>query len=167
VLFTPLNAQILIKQTNLLFYLIYISKAESLMPNDDLIFLLNQSKTWNQGHALTGMLLYLEGKFLSKVEGRFIQVLEGAERDVKEIFEKIKQDPRHHSLIVLKQSSTNNRSFGTWTMGFKSIKLEDSKGLKGNFDLNEDFLKSDELQQSNVPLNFLKSFYEVNIEADL
>jgi hypothetical protein len=150
-----------------LFYLIYISKAESLMPNDDLHLLLNQSRDWNQEHALTGMLLYLEGKFLSKVEGRFMQVLEGSERDVKEIFENIKRDPRHHSLIVLKQSSTNDRSFGTWTMGFKSIKFADSKELTSNFDLNEDFLKSDELQKSNVPLNFLKSFYEVNIDADL
>jgi hypothetical protein len=137
------------------------------MADDDLIYLMNQSRDWNQGHALTGMLLYLEGKFLSEVEGRFIQVLEGNEGDVKEIFEKVKQDKRHHSLIVLKQSTTNVRSFGTWTMGFKSFKLGVCKELEGCFDLNEDFLKSDELQQSNVPLNFLKSFYEVNIGTDL
>jgi hypothetical protein len=137
------------------------------MTEDDLIFLMNQSRDWNQGHALTGMLLYLEGKFLSDVEGRFIQVLEGSEGDVKEIFEKVKQDERHHSLIVLKQSSITARSFKTWTMGFKSIKFNFCKELAGCFDLNEDFLKSDELQQSNVPLNFLKSFYEVNIGADL
>lgn len=135
------------------------------MPSDDLLFLLNQSKEWNQEHGLTGMLLYLEGKFLSKVEGRFMQVLEGNERDVNEIFEKIKQDPRHHSLIVLKQSSTESRNFGTWSMGFKSIKLEACKELPGCFDLNEAFLKSDELQQSNLPLNFLRSFYQVNLEA--
>ncbi len=151
----------------MLFYLIYISKAKNLMTDDDLIFLMNQSKTWNQGHGLTGMLLYLEGKFLSEVEGRFIQVLEGSEHDVKEIFEKVKQDPRHHSLIVLKQSFTNDRSFRTWTMGFKSFKFDGCKELAECFDLNEDFLKSDKLQQSNIPLNFLRSFYEVNIGADL
>jgi hypothetical protein len=137
------------------------------MPSDDLLFLLNQSKNWNEGHGLTGMLLYLEGKFLSKVEGRFMQVLEGTERDVKEIFAKIKQDSRHHSLIILKQASTKERNFGTWSMGFKSINLEAHKELPGRFDLNDDFLKSAELQQSNVPLNFLKSFYEVNLESDL
>jgi hypothetical protein len=137
------------------------------MSSDDLVFLLNQSKSWNQGHGLTGMLLYLEGKFLSKVEGRFMQVLEGTEEEIKEIFEKIKQDPRHHSLIVLKQSSTEDRNFGTWSMGFKSLKVEAYKELPGFFDLNEDFLKSDELQQSSLPLNFLKSFYKVNFETDL
>jgi hypothetical protein len=136
------------------------------MPSDDLLFLLNQSKSWNEGHGLTGMLLYLEGKFLSKVEGRFMQVLEGTERDVKEIFAKIKQDSRHHSLIILKQASTKERNFGTWSMGFRSINLEAHKELPGRFDLNDDFLKSAELQQSNVPLNFLKSFYQVNLETD-
>jgi hypothetical protein len=136
------------------------------MPSDDLLFLLNQSKNWNEGHGLTGMLLYLEGKFLSKVEGRFMQVLEGTERDVKEIFAKIKQDSRHHSLVILKQASTKERNFGTWSMGFRSINLEAHKELPGRFDLNDDFLKSAELQQSNVPLNFLKSFYQVNLETD-
>jgi hypothetical protein len=137
------------------------------MSSDDLVSLLNQSKSWNQGHGLTGMLLYLEGKFLSKLEGRFMQVLEGTEEEVKEIFEKIKQDPRHHSLIVLKQSSIEERNFGNWSMGFKSIAVEACKELPGFFDLNEDFLKSDELQQSSLPLNFLKSFYEVNFDTDL
>lgn len=151
----------------MLSYLIYISKVESLMPTDDLLLILNQSRSWNEGHGLTGMLLYLEGKFLSKVEGRFMQVLEGTEWEVKEIFEKIKQDPRHHSLIILKQASIKDRNFETWSMGFKLIKLEAHKELPGRFDLNDDFLKSAELQQSNVPLNFLKSFYEVNLESDL
>lgn len=136
------------------------------MRSPDLLFLLKQSRNWNQDHGLTGMLLYLEGKFLSKVEGRFMQVLEGTEADVKEILEKIKQDSRHHSLIILKQSSTENRNFGTWSMGFKSVKLEACKELPECFDLNEEFLKSDELQQSNLPLNFLKSFCQINLETD-
>ncbi len=136
------------------------------MRSPDLLFLLNQSRNWNQEHGLTGMLLYLEGKFLSKVDGRFMQVLEGTENDVKEIFEKIQQDPRHHSLIILKQSSTEDRNFGTWSMGFKSVKLEACKELPECFDLTEEFLKSDELLKSNLPLNFLKSFYQVNLETD-
>jgi hypothetical protein len=137
------------------------------MPSDDLLLLLNQSNTRNHGHGLTGMLLYLEGKFLNKVEGRFMQVLEGNERDVKEIFEKIKQDPRHHSLIMLKQSSTNDRNFGTWSMGFKSLQLEICTEMPGCFDLNDEFLTSDQLQKSSLPLNFLKSFYKVNLETNL
>ena len=136
------------------------------MSSDDLLLILNQSRSWNEGHGLTGMLLYLEGKFLSKVEGRFMQVLEGSEWEVKEIFQKIKQDPRHHSLIILKQAPTKERNFGTWSMGFKSINLDAHQELPGRFDLNDDFLKSAELQQSNVPLNFLKSFYQVNMESD-
>jgi hypothetical protein len=136
------------------------------MPSNDLHFLLDQSKNWNQRYGLTGMLLYLEGKFLSKVEGRFMQVLEGTESQVKELFEKIKQDPRHHSLIILQQSSSKDRNFATWSMGFKSIQLEVCKELPEFFNLDEEFLKSDELQQSNLPINFLKSFFQVSFDTD-
>ena len=43
-----------------------------------LLFLLEQSRTRNQKQHITGMLLYLNGTF--------IQVLEGAEKDVNEIY---------------------------------------------------------------------------------
>lgn len=134
------------------------------MAEDDLLLLMQQCKIWNESHGITGMLLYLEGKFLSAYEGRFMQVLEGTEQDVKEIFDQIKLDKRHHSMIILKHTSIQERNFETWSMGFKFLKLYDFQTLPGCFNLNEGFLKSDELQQSSIPLNLLKSFYQINLD---
>lgn len=133
------------------------------MQESDLLDILNRSRTWNREHGITGMLLYLEGRFLSQKEGRFMQVLEGKEHEVKGIFEQIKNDHRHHSFIILKQATVSQRNFASWSMGFKSLKLEACNALPGYFDLNDEFVKSDELQQSNQPLNFLKSFYDINM----
>jgi hypothetical protein len=149
-----------------LFYLIYLSQSEKLMQEHDLLDILDKSKASNLEHDVTGMLLYLEGRFLSRDEGRFMQVLEGREEDVKSIFEKIKNDKRHHDIIVLEQSAFSQRNFETWSMGFKSMKLEDCKALPGYFDLNDEFVKSNVLQQSNLSLNFLKSFYKINGNTD-
>jgi hypothetical protein len=148
------------------FYLIYFSQSKKLMQETDLLHLLNQSKKSNQEHGLSGMLLYLEGKFLNQIEGRFMQVLEGGEEDVIRVFERIKKDRRHHDIIVLDQSPVSQSNFVTWSMGFKSIKLEAFKTLPGYFDLNDEFLKSKVFQQSHLALNFLKSFYKINKHDD-
>lgn len=148
----------------MLFYLIYFSQSEKLMQEHDLLAILDKSKTSNLAHGITGMLLYLEGRFLSEVEGRFMQVLEGSEQDVKYIFDRIKTDPRHHNIIVLKQSTAYQRNFENWSMGFKSMKLETFNAMPEYFDLNDEFVKSDLMQQSSISLNFLRSFYEVNMD---
>lgn len=136
------------------------------MQDGDLLKILSRSRSWNAGHGITGMLLYLEGRFLSQNEGRFMQVLEGTEHQVKDIFEQIKNDERHHGLIVLKQSTAPQRNFNNWSMGFNSLGLDAYKSLPGFFDLNDEFLKSDALQHSNLPLHFLKSFYETSLSDD-
>lgn len=150
----------------MLFYLIYISKAAKLMQEEDLINLLEQSRTWNKAHDITGMLLYVEGRFLSQLEGRFVQVLEGSEQEVNAIFEKIRHDERHHSLIVLKRAATPERNFNSWSMGFESMELEAYGQVPGYFELDDDFLSTGHLQQSSIPLDFLKSFYATNQSHD-
>jgi hypothetical protein len=146
--------------------LIYLSQSGKLMQESDLLCILDQSRILNHASEITGMLLYLEGRFLSEIEGRFMQVLEGKEEDVISTFERIKADQRHHDIIVLEQTTIPQRNFETWSMGFKSMELEGCKILPGYFDLNDDFVKSDATQDSNLSLNFLKSFYKFNMDDE-
>ena len=60
-------------------HLIYVSSATREMTEEDLIFLLEQSRNRNLRQHVTGMLLF--------VGGNFIQVLEGDDKDVEEINE--------------------------------------------------------------------------------
>lgn len=146
----------------MLYYLIYISKAEKLMPEADLLNILEQSRNWNHDHGLTGMLLYVEGKFEQGMEGRFIQVLEGSKAEVENIFENIEYDSRHHELMILEREEIQDLNFKTWEMGFRSLQLAEYKNMPGYFELDEAFLNDYDQENMNKPLHFLKSFYQMS-----
>lgn len=149
-------------------HLIYVSKANHLMSEAELLDILEVSRKWNSDHHITGMLLYIEGLFAnpntrqikSDLSGRFMQVLEGSKEEVDRVFAMIQIDPRHHNLTVLQQNSERERHFQNWKMGFKSLSLNDYQNTPGFFDLNPSFLNSSQLRSSGIPLQFLKSFYQ-------
>ena len=148
------------------FNLVYISKATKPMQDAENSLLLQQSITWNQAHGLTGMLLYIEGSFLHFDGGRFIQALEGDEAEVRAIFEKIQLDNRHFDITKLHESTTPKRNFPDWSMGFKSLNKQVYLGMPGSFSLDESFLKASRNEVFNIPLDFLKSFYRLNLNQE-
>jgi len=139
-----------------------MSKAVNSMTEQSLCALLKTAQHWNELHGLTGMLLYVEGKFINDNGGRFIQVLEGPETEVKNIFEKIKHDGRHQNVIVLSQTKIPRRNFSTWSMGFKTFGDDANKSMSGFFELDEKFLAKKPAGRFNTALNFLKSFYSMH-----
>jgi len=68
---------------------------------------------WRQNNVrdqITGMLLY-SGE-------HYIQLIEGAEEDLRRLFAKITQDYHHTNIIKLADGSISQRLFAEWTMGF-------------------------------------------------
>jgi hypothetical protein len=130
------------------------------MPEQALHILLEQSRRNNEQYGITGMLLYMQSRFLAKLDGRFMQLLEGREKDVREIYNRILQDERHHHVMLLTDGYEQRRSFADWSMGFKTIDESAANEVSGYFQLEEDFLK----RAANAPahLNFLRSFYQIN-----
>lgn len=62
----------------------------------------------NQKRDVTGILLF---------NGRnFMQVLEGAPRDVLETYARLHDDPRHHGLIQIAYAPIETRAFPDWSM---------------------------------------------------
>ena len=51
-------------------------------------------------------------------EGRFTQVLEGAEGHVRDVFDSIKRDVRHTDVTVLATDASSTRKFPDWSMAF-------------------------------------------------
>jgi hypothetical protein len=144
----------------MLYHVIYFSKAIGIMEKEDLHLLLKQSREWNAGHQLTGMLVYIRGNALSKDSGRFMQVLEGPQEEVEYMFNLIKQDARHHRVTLIKHEPLQKRNFPDWQMGFKSVDIADNhQVIDGYFELNDEFLGSAVFTKSNLALNFLRSFY--------
>jgi len=97
----------------MLYYLVYVSSATQLYSRADLDDILTTSHANNSRRSITGALLYKEGNLM--------QVLEGEERSVKDLYETIARDPRHKGAILVLQGPEETRQFGDWTMAFRDL----------------------------------------------
>jgi hypothetical protein len=80
------------------------------------------------------MLLYLNGSFM--------QVLEGEEAAVDETYARILLDDRHTGAMLIEREPIDGRSFGRWSMGFKSLRsaeVADFPAFVSSFDSSVDF----------------------------
>ncbi len=93
--------------------LVYISQTAKPFSSEDLLSLLRECRRNNAKLGLTGVLLYSNECF--------IQVLEGKEEVINNIYEKIKKDPRHKNVVELKREYIKERQFDQWSMGFEEI----------------------------------------------
>ena len=113
-----------------LYHLIYQSQALVPFATSELTALLDQSRAHNQDRHVTGLLLH-------SPDGRFVQILEGEEADVRQLYyQHILPDPRHHQCQVLGEGSCAERSFADWSMGFRVAQAEDLFALLQSGTLN-------------------------------
>ncbi|MEO6721567.1 MAG: BLUF domain-containing protein [Ferruginibacter sp.] len=135
--------------------LIYLSASSSLFSNDDIIDILNKSRSNNLRLEITGLLLYHEGSIL--------QILEGEREVVLAVFNKICLDKRHRGIIKLLDDEIKERSFADWSMGFKQISNHDWSKLKGYLDIDNDknFSQITKFGSSDV-ITLIRSFSNVN-----
>jgi hypothetical protein len=99
------------------FQLTYYSTARSGISNEDIEEILTTARKHNAANDITGCLLFHNGEFL--------QILEGAKLAILSLFEKIKVDPRHETILKLSENNAKKRSFGQWTMAYHNIIPED------------------------------------------
>jgi hypothetical protein len=63
--------------------------------------------------------------------GNIIQVIEGEDDDVLQLYENIKADPRHKDVTLLSKDPIINRQFPDWQMGFRNIDKMSEEELSG------------------------------------
>ena len=112
----------------MIYYLIYLSSATQLYSSSDMTHILNSSRKNNAEKNITGILLYHEGNIL--------QVLEGEEQAVTDLYRKIKRDTRHKNLIQMMQGTCTEHNFADWSMGFKSVTANDWDEYEGYMKLD-------------------------------
>ena len=102
-----------------LYHLIYQSQASTPFTDAELMALLLWSRTYNRQMHITGLLLHTP-------EGRFLQILEGEDADVRQLYyQHILADPRHCQCQVLGEDNCAERSFADWSMGFRVAQAAD------------------------------------------
>ena len=111
----------------MLIHLIYSSVSRIQFRREDLIDLLRFSQQNNASIDVTGMLLYADNSFM--------QILEGEEEQVTQLYEKIEKDKRHHEIVIIAKEPIAKHSFGEWSMGYADITSEEINTILGANDV--------------------------------
>ena len=136
-----------------LIQLVYASSANEAFKEDELLTLLEQARQKNLRLGITGMLLYKGGNFL--------QVLEGEESVVMNLYATIQSDQRHHQIMTVSKRTIAERTFGEWQMAFvnlHTVKAEDVPGYSAFLD--EPFTVMNFVSKPSLATRFLKVFKE-------
>jgi hypothetical protein len=105
-----------------MYHLVYISQARENMTLTTLVVLLMQARALNERHQVTGALVYGAGQFM--------QVMEGEEAVVKDLYARVAQDARHYDVRTLAEGPIATRSFGQWSMAFGQVAADQFEVLR-------------------------------------
>lgn len=123
-----------------MFQLVYFSSATNDFSKQDLVELLAQARDKNCRLNITGMLLYRDGNFM--------QILEGEEMAVRDLYKTITRDGRHKDPIIVVEKHADTPLFSDWSMGFRNLNDAEIQALPGfsqfmNRRLDADSFKND------------------------
>jgi hypothetical protein len=107
------------------FQLTSISTARDGISDADCLAIQRKSSIYNSLIDVTGLLL-----FNSR---RFVQVLEGREDVVRDLYARISSDPRHHGMVILGEEHVPERQFGQWAMAFDEGNGDSNGSSNGNW----------------------------------
>ncbi|MAU12592.1 MAG: hypothetical protein CL607_22415 [Anaerolineaceae bacterium] len=131
--------------------LIYASTATHKLSRQEIIDILDKSREKNKQLGITGLLLYKDGNFM--------QVLEGEDKAVSDLYEAIEADPRHVGTHVMLKRPVDERTFGDWQMAFVDLDEVDTSQLEGYSDFLETPLN--QIQDGSLAYTFLNTFKSI------
>ncbi|WP_339708718.1 BLUF domain-containing protein [uncultured Kriegella sp.] len=119
-----------------MFELTYESQAIDKLTSVDIANILEEARSFNDGHDITGCLVFYNKKF--------IQILEGKRQEVQELYAKIKKDKRHGEVKLVSEDTIEERTFPKWGMAY--------------YPISDENMSKSELQQFRANLKLLADF---------
>ncbi len=132
-----------------IFQLLYTSTAQSDSSKAELDSILEAAQRNNAKANVTGFLIF-DGV-------NFIQLLEGAERDVRRIYQTILEDKRHTSVEPLLQESKAARSLSNWAMAYTQIDKDGLRQSGGSMNASYALELASMLKQNATPMRLIIS----------
>jgi hypothetical protein len=133
-----------------IFRLTYVSCAVEMLTDADLDDIESKSLVANDARDVTGLLI-LNGR-------RILQILEGREAAVLEIYEKIRNDPRHVIAKLVSTVEDEGRMLLTWNMVVRDVGSITEDVLNQYNELYDELLHAKEPRTITVDdVDFLKS----------
>ena len=130
--------------------LTYTSSATDLMSVTQLVELIEQIRPKNERLGVTGLLLYSGGNV--------IQTLEGTSYAVYQVFDAIRADPRHDDVRIVERRYVDDRSFATWSMGFRNVSAREVADLQDFNEFARESVGHDLVAHAASALDLLKTF---------
>ncbi|MHA7815466.1 MAG: BLUF domain-containing protein [Pseudohaliea sp.] len=90
--------------------LLYVSRASLGVDEGDFLEILAQSRANNPAERISGL--------LRAGGGQFVQVLEGPQKNVLQLYTRILEDPRHYDSVLIGVNYLPGRLFSEWAMGY-------------------------------------------------
>lgn len=142
-------------------HIVYVSQAVKPFDSTELAQLLEHSQARNLEEGITGLLIYRFNEEFSR--GNFVQALEGPNAAIDDVWHRISNDSRHHTIVVLEDEDITERAFGEWSMGFRNVDDADLSRIEGFSDLGSDVFWEKATSGSELAaLDLLKSFYDAD-----
>ncbi len=137
----------------------YVSRATEPVSAEQLLALLQQCRKNNSARRVTGMLLYGNETFL--------QALEGDQTILEELIERIRKDPRHTEIQLLRRRPITNRQYSDWSMGFKRVSDGELKRVEGLRNFGEKDFTLQNLSQHVDVVESLMNYYRMPYSDDV
>tara|TARA_R110002049_G_scaffold70894_2_gene182948 strand:+ start:1465 stop:1881 length:417 start_codon:yes stop_codon:yes gene_type:complete len=93
----------------LLHQIIYTSQASEQFNKRNLLDLLHTSRGYNTIDNISGLLMHRNGYFL--------QIIEGEQDVVENLFQRLSNDTRHKNIKMILDRTVESRLFSNWAMG--------------------------------------------------
>jgi len=136
-----------------MFFLVYVSSSTHSLSRGELSEILMKAREYNSKFEITGLLLYKGGNVM--------QVLEGEEIAVRNLYGKIQLDRRHVGLIKLIEGTQPARQFADWSMAYRDLGSRDAVMPEGYSDFLNTTLSGEEFAtQPARSLKLLRMFRE-------
>jgi hypothetical protein len=104
-----------------MFELVYHSSSNSDISEKDIKDILDVSRRFNEDNEITGCLLFHNNSF--------VQILEGEENVVRQLYSRIEKDKRHFEVELLSSGIKGERFFDDWTMAYHRFTEEEFNSL--------------------------------------
>jgi hypothetical protein len=109
------------------YQLIYHSLAIQTLEFYDIEAILASSRAFNAAHDISGCLLYYNHEF--------VQLLEGNEKHINPLFERIQADKRHTHVRMILDGEARTKMFSKWFMAYRRLQTLDLDISGGHFNL--------------------------------
>ncbi len=107
------------------FAISYVSTANSDLNQDEVAEILEQTEIRNNNMGVNGLLIYSGGNFF--------EVIEGEETKIKDLFENIKEDPRHRNIMMVFEKEIDKPLFDDKEANFISKNTKHGQMKVENF----------------------------------